>query len=115
MLKKELEKQVHEQTYQINRLCAVRDGHRATIVTLNDRVSELKNYRDKLETLNASNHDRIHHMSNEMHDMRDQINNLEAGSGRLNKFVYLRMDMLPGEEFEEERRFLMALLENTQA
>jgi predicted RNase H-like nuclease (RuvC/YqgF family) len=111
MLKKELEKKVHEQAYQINRLCAVRDGHRATIVALNATVSELK-----CQSNNAqAQHDRIYHMSNEMHDMRDQINNLEDGFDRLNKFVYLRMDMLPGEGFEEERRFLMALLENTQA
>ena len=111
MLKKELEKKVHEQAYQINRLCAVRDGHRTTIVALNDRVSELK----RQSNIAQAQHDRIHHMSNEMRDMRDEINNLEAGSGRLNKFVYLRMGMIPGEGFEEERRFLMALLENTQA
>jgi hypothetical protein len=89
MLKRELQQHAKEQADEINKRGAEIHG---------------------LALQHQRNHDRMHHMSNEMQGMRDYINKLEEDKYQIQRFIELRFDMIEAEEFDEERRFLRALL-----
>jgi chromosome segregation ATPase len=124
MLKRELQQHAKKQSNEINRRGALIETLKRAMSRREDHVFKLKDQRDrsyahvakleeqidKLKPQNAANHDRMHHMSNEMQGMRDYINKLEEDKYQTQRFIELRFDMVEAEEFDEERRFLRALL-----